>query len=114
MPSRRMRIRALLRAPVLLLLAVVALLLPASLPASAAAPTLYPLGVGADLGPQPFTLGLAASAGDDAGALRTGTQDGTPFEEHFMFADTFVNRNGQWVAIYTQVTPFAPPPAAAP
>nr|WSX76340.1 discoidin domain-containing protein [Streptomyces sp. NBC_00899] len=81
MPPRRIRIRirALLRAPALLLLAAVALLLPASLPASAAAPSLYPLGVGADLGPQPFTLGLTASAGDDAGGLKTGTQDGTPY-----------------------------------
>ncbi|WP_327288320.1 glycosyl hydrolase family 28-related protein [Streptomyces sp. NBC_01198] len=73
------RIRALLRAPALLLLTAVALLLPASLPASAAAPSLYPLGVGADLGPQPFTLGLTATAGDDTGGLRTGTQDGTPY-----------------------------------
>ncbi|NJP45256.1 discoidin domain-containing protein [Actinacidiphila epipremni] len=78
-PRRRFRLRALLRAPALLLLAAVALLLPASLPASAAAPTLYPLGVGADLGPTPFTLGLTATAGDDPGALRTGTQDGTPY-----------------------------------
>ncbi|WP_329173925.1 discoidin domain-containing protein [Streptomyces sp. NBC_01477] len=79
MPPRRTRIRALLRAPALLLLTAVALLLPASLPASAAAPSLYPLGVGADLGPRPFTLGLTATAGDDAGGLRTGTQDGTPY-----------------------------------
>ncbi|NUS16454.1 MAG: coagulation factor 5/8 type domain-containing protein [Streptomyces sp.] len=55
------------------------MLLPASLPAWAAAPTLYPLGVGADLGPAPFTLGLTATAGDDAGGLRTGAQDGTPY-----------------------------------
>ncbi|UWE11743.1 discoidin domain-containing protein [Actinacidiphila bryophytorum] len=79
MPPRRIRLRALLRAPALLLLAAVALLLPASLPASAAAPSLYPLGVGADLGPQPFTLGLTATAGDDASGLKTGTQDGTPY-----------------------------------
>ncbi|MFI0719596.1 discoidin domain-containing protein [Streptomyces sp. NPDC021224] len=79
MPPRRSPLRALLRAPALLLLTVAALLLPASLPAWAAAPTLYPLGVGADLGPDPFTLGLTATAGDDASALRTGTQDGTPY-----------------------------------
>ncbi|MFG1808410.1 discoidin domain-containing protein [Streptomyces sp. NPDC049040] len=79
MPPRRTRIRALLRAPALLLLAAVALLLPASLPASAAAPALYPLGIGADLGPRPFTLGLTAAAGDDPAALKTGTQDGTPY-----------------------------------
>ncbi|MYS20640.1 Pectate lyase superfamily protein [Streptomyces sp. DvalAA-14] len=69
------------RVPAALLLLVLALLLPTSLPASAAAPTLYPLGVGADLGPDPFTLGLTATAGDDAGALRTGEQDGTPYWE---------------------------------
>lgn len=79
MPPRRVSPRALLRAPAALLLLVVALLLPASLPASAAAPVLYPLGVGADLGPHPFTLGLTAAAGADAGGLRTGEQDGVPY-----------------------------------
>jgi hypothetical protein len=68
-----------LRLPAALVLLVLALLLPTSLPASAAAPVLYPLGVGADLGPDPFTLGLTATAGDNAGALQTGEQGGTPY-----------------------------------
>jgi hypothetical protein len=61
----------------LVLALLAALLLPPPTPAAAAA--LYPLGVGADLGPTPFTLGLTASAGDDAAGLKTGTQDGTPY-----------------------------------
>ncbi|MFC4035009.1 glycosyl hydrolase family 28-related protein [Streptomyces polygonati] len=79
MPPRRFPRTTAWRAPAALVLLVLALLLPASRPASAAAPTLYPLGVGADLGPQPFTLGLTATAGDDAAALRTGEQDGVPY-----------------------------------
>ncbi|WP_333732800.1 discoidin domain-containing protein [Streptomyces sp. IBSBF 3010] len=79
MPPVRTRLAALLRAPVIALLATLALLLPVSAPARAAAPQLYPLGVGADLGPDPFTLGLTATAGDDADGLRTGNQDGTPY-----------------------------------
>ncbi|MEV6611160.1 glycosyl hydrolase family 28-related protein [Kutzneria sp. NPDC051319] len=41
-----------------------------------AAPVLYPNGVGADLGPTPLTLGVTATAGDNAAGLRTGSVDG--------------------------------------
>lgn len=34
-----------------------------------------------------------------------GTEGGKPFVEHFRYADTFVRRAGQWVVVYTQVTP---------
>ncbi|WP_198047476.1 hypothetical protein, partial [Kutzneria sp. 744] len=40
-----------------------------------AAPVLYPNGVGADLGPTPLTLGVTATAGDNAAGLRTGSVD---------------------------------------
>lgn len=79
MPARRVPPLPLSRLPLALLLLVLALLLPVSPPAHAAAPTLYPLGVGADLGPDPFTLGLTATAGDNPAGLRTGEQDGTPY-----------------------------------
>jgi hypothetical protein len=45
-----------------------------------------------------------------------GTNGADPLLEHFRFADVFVHRDGQWVVVYTQVTPFrspAPEPAAA-
>lgn len=34
-----------------------------------------------------------------------GTDDGKAFTQHFRYADTFVRRGGQWVVVYTQVTP---------
>lgn len=34
-----------------------------------------------------------------------GSEDGKPFTDHFRYADTLVKRNGQWLVIYTQVTP---------
>jgi ketosteroid isomerase-like protein len=34
-----------------------------------------------------------------------GTDHGKPFKEHFRYSDTFAHRNGQWVVVYTQVTP---------
>ena len=34
-----------------------------------------------------------------------GTADGKPFAEHFRYSDTFARRGGQWVAVFTQVTP---------
>lgn len=40
---------------------------------AAGAPVIYPNGIGADLGPSPTTLGLAARAGDNAAGLLTGT-----------------------------------------
>jgi hypothetical protein len=67
-----------LRPPAALaLLLLAALLLPP--PQHAAAAALYPLGVGADFGPHPVTLGLTAGAGDDAAALRTGEKNGKPY-----------------------------------
>ncbi|WP_433169583.1 discoidin domain-containing protein [Kribbella sp. CA-247076] len=42
----------------------------------AAAATMYPSGVGADLGPTPTTLGVQPAAGDDPAGLRTGTEQG--------------------------------------
>ena len=38
----------------------------------------------------------------------TGTEDGKRIAEHFRYADTFVRRDGKWLAVYTQVTPLAP------
>ncbi|TDD22793.1 coagulation factor 5/8 type domain-containing protein, partial [Kribbella turkmenica] len=43
-------------------------------PAEAA--TMYPSGVGADLGPAPTTLGVLPAAGDDPAGLQTGTEQG--------------------------------------
>lgn len=34
-----------------------------------------------------------------------GTDHGTPFRQHFRYSDIFARRAGQWVVIYTQVTP---------
>ena len=61
------------------LLAVVlpALLLTGFLAAPAAhAATMYPSGVGADLGATPTTLGVKPAAGEDPGGLQTGTEQG--------------------------------------
>ena len=38
-----------------------------------------------------------------------GTDHGKPFKQHFRYADMFAKRNGQWVVVYTQVTPLAAP-----
>ena len=35
----------------------------------------------------------------------SGIEDGKRFAEHFRYADTFVKRDGKWLAIFTQVTP---------
>jgi len=43
-------------------------------PAQAA--TMYPSGVGADLGPTPTTLGVKPAAGEDPAGLQTGTEQG--------------------------------------
>ncbi|MFJ2636153.1 discoidin domain-containing protein [Streptomyces sp. NPDC087422] len=76
-----------LRPPAALaLLLLAALLLPPSSRAAAAA--LYPLGVGADLGPKPVTLGLTASAGDSADGLRTGEKNGKPYWQTDVAAGT--------------------------
>jgi ketosteroid isomerase-like protein len=34
-----------------------------------------------------------------------GTDGGKPFARHFRYSDTFVRRDGRWLAIFTQVTP---------
>jgi ketosteroid isomerase-like protein len=34
-----------------------------------------------------------------------GTDHGKTFRQHFRYSDIFVRRNGQWVVVYTQVTP---------
>jgi hypothetical protein len=43
---------------------------------SAHAATMYPSGVGADLGPAPTTLGVKPAAGEDPAGLQTGTEQG--------------------------------------
>jgi len=60
-------------------------------------------------------LGRDAAIVSGQGTI-AGTDNNGPFSEHFQFADTFVNRNGQWVVVYTQVTmlPAAPTPAPQP
>lgn len=35
----------------------------------------------------------------------SGTENGTRFAQHFRYADTFVLRDGKWLAVFTQVTP---------
>ncbi|MEU4194338.1 discoidin domain-containing protein [Kribbella sp. NPDC026611] len=67
--SRRLLARVL---PALLLTSVLAV------PAAHAA-TMYPSGVGADLGPTPTTLGVQPAAGDDPAGLRTGTEQGKTY-----------------------------------
>ena len=67
--SRRLLARVL---PALLLTSVIAV------PAAHAA-TMYPSGVGADLGPTPTTLGVKPAAGDDPAGLRTGTEQGRTY-----------------------------------
>ncbi|MEV5961118.1 glycosyl hydrolase family 28-related protein [Kribbella sp. NPDC051952] len=67
--SRRLLARVL---PAVLLTSVIAV------PAAHAA-TMYPSGVGTDLGPTPTTLGIKPAAGDDPAGLRTGTADGKTY-----------------------------------
>ena len=38
-----------------------------------------------------------------------GTDHGKPFSQHFRYSDMFAKRNGQWVVVYTQVTPLPTP-----
>ncbi|GAB3923527.1 hypothetical protein GCM10029976_013850 [Kribbella albertanoniae] len=47
-----------------------------AVPQQAQAATMYPSGVGADLGAAPTTLGVKPAAGDDPAGLRTGTEQG--------------------------------------
>jgi hypothetical protein len=56
------------------------------------------------------SLGRDAAIVSGQGTI-AGTDSNGPFSEHFQFADTFVNRDGHWVVVYTQVTML---PAAAP
>jgi hypothetical protein len=67
--SRRLLARVL---PALLLTSVIAV-------PTAHAATMYPSGVGADLGPTPTTLGVQPAAGDDPAGLRTGTAQGRTY-----------------------------------
>ncbi|WP_427893217.1 discoidin domain-containing protein [Kribbella sp. GL6] len=67
--SRRLLARVL---PLVLLTGVLAV-------PTAHAATMYPSGVGADLGPTPTTLGLKPAAGDDPAGLRTGTAQGRTY-----------------------------------
>ncbi|MDX6249300.1 MAG: hypothetical protein QOF10_2660 [Kribbellaceae bacterium] len=53
-----------------------ALLLTGLLAPAAHAATMYPSGVGADLGPTPTTLGVKPAAGQDPAGLQTGTEQG--------------------------------------
>ncbi|WP_410792125.1 discoidin domain-containing protein [Kribbella sp. C-35] len=46
---------------------------------TARAATMYPSGVGADLGPTPTTLGVQPAAGDDPAGLRTGSEQGRTY-----------------------------------
>ena len=66
---------------------LVALVAALAVPAGAA-PVLYPDGVGADLGPTPLTLGVTASAGDNAAGLRTGSVDGHSYWQTDVSAGT--------------------------
>lgn len=38
-----------------------------------------------------------------------GTDHGKPFSQHFRYSDMFAKRGGQWVVVYTQVTPLPTP-----
>ena len=81
--------------------------------ASVVAPTTHISAV--DIANRTYTpLGRDAAIVGGEGVTR-GTDSGAPFVEHFVFSDTFVNRNGQWVVVFTQVTmlpAMAPQPAA--
>jgi hypothetical protein len=60
-------------------------------------------------------LGRDAAIVSGQGTI-AGTDSNGAFSEHFQFADTFLQRNGQWVVVYTQVTmlPAATPTPAQP
>jgi len=62
---------------------------------------------------EPFHIDLGADAAvvGGIGVIR-GTESGAPFEERFRFADTFAKRDGRWLAVYIQVTPFTQPAPA--
>jgi hypothetical protein len=49
-------------------------------------------------------LGENAGIVGGEGVIR-GRDHGTPFEEHFRYADTFGWRDGRWQVVYVQVTP---------
>jgi hypothetical protein len=49
---------------------------------------MYPRGVGADLGPDPVTLGVQVRGGDDPAGLRTGTLDGRTYWQTQVAAGT--------------------------
>ena len=80
---------------------------------SVVAPSTHITGV--DIANRTYTaLGRDAAIVGGEGLTR-GTDSGAPFVEHFVFSDTFVRRNGQWVVVFTQVTMLpapAPQPAA--
>lgn len=48
------------------------------------------------------TAGTAIIGGE---ARVHGTDHGKPFAEHFRYSDYFARRGGQWVVVFTQVTP---------
>jgi len=48
------------------------------------------------------TADTAVVGGD---AWISGTDHGKAFKQHFRYSDMFAKRNGQWVVVYTQVTP---------
>ena len=76
--SRRLLARVL---PALLLTSVIAV-------PTAHAATMYPSGVGTDLGPTPTTLGVKPAAGDDPAGLRTGTEQGRTYWQTNQAANT--------------------------
>ncbi len=80
---------------------------------SVVAPTTHITAV--DIANRTYTpLGRDAAIVGGEGTTR-GTDSGEPFVEHFVFSDTFVRRDGQWVVVFTQVTMLpapAPQPAA--
>lgn len=76
--------------------------------ASVVAPTTHIEAV--DVANRTYTpLGRDAAIVGGEGVTR-GADAGVPFVEHFVFSDTFVHRNGQWVVVFTQVT-MLPAPA---
>ncbi|HET6986674.1 MAG TPA: discoidin domain-containing protein, partial [Kribbella sp.] len=76
--SRRLLARVL---PALLLTSVLAV-------PTAHAATMYPSGVGTDLGATPTTLGVKPAAGDDPAGLRTGTEQGRTYWQTNQAANT--------------------------
>ncbi|MEV4516447.1 discoidin domain-containing protein [Dactylosporangium sp. NPDC049525] len=72
--------------PAVLVLA--ALAGPVSAAHAAADPVMYPRGIGADLGPDPVTLGVQVRGGDSPAGLRTGTLDGRTYWQTQVAAGT--------------------------